>query len=1137
MRPSTLPLLIVSFCCFSCHFGGRLAESDIHTTVIIDADSVVATDGHSGKLFDILTAKSTGLNFINTIPDDYENNYWRYVFVYNGGSVNISDFNNDGLPDLFFTGVMVPHGLFLNKGNLQFEDITPTSGISKQKGEWTSGSTVADVNGDGWMDIYITNSRMDDPQLRKNKLYINQHNGTFTEEAEKYGLADPVTCSAANFFDYDNDGDLDMYLVTHPMDFINKFKTVYFQKIERGENLSDKLYRNNGDGTFTDVHVQAGINNHGFGLSCSTADIDGNGFQDIYVANDFGMYDFLYLNNGDGTFTDVSLTNILHHDVSSMGTDIADYNNDTYPDIFNADIELQNNYSYKTFQVSSQIEVVRILSNAGYGYQKHGNSLKLNNGDGTFREAGRTAGVAVTDWAWSGFFGDFDNDSYKDLFISTGYLQDFNIDETETYNKLRRACRISDSTVYYTLINSMPRHVLNQPNYIYKNNGDLTFTNMQHQWGIYYPSVSYGAACADLDKDGDLDMVCANANDHPFVYRNNAASAKNPAHYLRIQPVGYASNTKGNGTKVTLYYQGKKQYEQHSNTRGFISTTEDVMHFGLGATTLVDSVIIEWLDGKQQLLRNVAADQEIIADHADAIAADYYPKVTYQPLFTQITDASGLQYTHAENDFDDYLREFILPHKMSIGGPCIAAADVDGNGLEDVYIGGSLGKAGCLYLQKKEGQFIAGNFIPYAKGTHEDGGAVFFDADGDHDADLFLSGGGNEKAAGDGMYRDLFFLNDGKGNFEPAQHLIPEIKMPKSCAVPIDYDDDGDLDLFVGGRQYPGRYMAFVSSYIFRNDSGKFTDVSATIAPFLKDIGMVTDATVADINGDNKTELLITGDWMGVVVCTYTNNSFKRIDNGLMPDQLNGWWQSMCTADLDADGDQDIVLGNFGTNRRYVAERSSITGKLLPLEGYADDFDGNGTYDAVLAYYQKDKLYPIQLRERLLEQIPGIRDRIPTWDSYGKATMQDIFQEALPKAHHVQAYQFESMVLRNDNGKFTMLPLPVDAQLSVIMDMVITDVNADAIPDIICQGNLYQTDILIMRHDASIGNVLIGKGDGTFTALPWYASGFRTEGDTRGLVMINNSSKPILISTCNSGKVKVFRAINDLSRERVTAGR
>ncbi len=1119
-------LILIQHSFYSCSLLQK-KETETRASVIIDKNRILPTNTDNGKLFEILTGKTTGINFINTLPDNYEHNYWRYTFIYNGGSVNIGDFNNDGLPDVFFTGVMVPHHIYINKGNLQFEDISATAGITKNEYEWTSGSTVADVNGDGWLDIYICNSRWADPAKRGNKLFINNGDLTFTERAKEYGLTGDVTCSAANFFDYDNDGDLDMYLVTHPEDFINKFKTYYFQAIENNKNVSNKLYRNNGNNTFTDVHLEAGINNHGFGLGATVADFDENGYLDIYVANDFGMYDFLYFNNGDGTFTDASLTALKRHSVSSMGSDAADFNNDGLLDLYYVDIEMEENYSFKTFQISSQVEILRTLINAGYGYQNRGNSLKLNNGNRTFSEIGRTAGVGVTDWGWSTFFSDFDNDGNKDLFISTGYLQDFNVDETETYTKLRRACRISDSSIYYNLVNSIPKYTLNTPNFIYKNNGDLTFKDMRDEWGIYHPSSSYGAASADLDLDGDMDIICANANETPYVYKNNLEKNITTNNYINFQLKGYGGNTYGLGTKIKIYYGDTMQYIQHTNVRGFISTTENIIHFGIGKNKNIERVEITWLDGKKQELKNVDCNQTLIVDHLNAS-----PGVTFTaqaksiPIFNDAKSESGIIYSHVENDFEDFTREFLIPHKMSVSGPCIASGDLDGNGLDDIYIGGTFQKPGEIYLQNTPGKFSLSTIKLKSDIKYEDASALIFDAEMDGDNDLYIGSGGNEKIAGDKCYNDRFYINEGNGNFTMHNEKIISDAVPTSCVNACDFDKDGDLDLFVGGRQYPGKYLLPVSSSILQNEGGKFIDVTEKIAPALKNIGMVSSALWTDFDNDSNIDLMITGDWMPIVFLKNKGNSFENVTSKTNLKNMDGWWQSINGADLDNDGDMDYILGNFGTNRRFKNTISEKTGNILPLEGYyfkKPETEYNGL---MMSYYQHDISYPVHFRERMLEQFPEVRSTIPDWDSFGKMNTSDMFgAENLSKAYHVYAYQFESAVLiNNGNNNFEKINLPVEAQVSPVFGIICEDFTGDGIIDILCQGNYYQTDILVMRHDAGTGLLLEGKGNGKFNPIRSFESGFWSDGDARALTLVQcgETNSPIIVAGVNSGETKIY---------------
>lgn len=1103
-------------------------DTDTRGSVIADKAREVTLDGNSDKLFDILTGKSTGINFVNDLTENYQVNWWRYSYIYNGGGVSIGDVNGDGLQDLFFTGNLVPNKLYLNKGNLQFEDITEKAGIIKESWEFTYGSTIADIDGDGDLDIYLCNSRWDNPEKRRNKLWINNGDGTFTEKAKEFSLDDDSYSTHANFFDYDNDGDLDMYLVTHPVDFIDKNKTKYFQKIEKGVNLSDKFFRND-NGKFIECHIEVGINNHGYGLSATVADLNEDGFLDVFVTNDYAMYDFIYMNNGDGTFRDESLKAVKKTSINSMGSDIADFNNDGFQDIIVADMDMEDNYTYKTFMLSSQVEVMRILINAGYGYQNRSNSLQLNNGDGTFGEISRTAGVATTDWSWSTLLADFDNDGYKDLFITNGFLRDFHVDESETYHKLRRAVRIEDSSVYYDVREKLPHYVLSHPNFIFKNNGDLTFADSRDEWGIYYPSITYGAGYADLDNDGDLDIIASNVNETPWIYRNNSEKNAAKNNYIQFTFEGYNTNTHGFGTKVKIYTGNEMQYIQHCGIRGYITSLEEDVHFGLGVNNKVDMVEIEWLDGSKQILKNVDANQVITLKYSDASKnVSFENKQKAEPTFTKVTAELGIDFIHKDNDYDDYLREYLLPHKMSSLSPGIAVADVNNDGLEDFYIGGAINTSGAIYLQTAEGRFTKSTFQQSNPDDlkFEDGGALFFDADGDGDADLYVSSGSNEFAVGDINYSDRLYLNDGKGNFSRDASMLPSIKESSSVVIAADYDKDGDLDLFVGGRQVPGKYLASASSYILRNDEGKFTDITTEIAPELKEIGMVTSAVWSDFDNDKNIDLVITGDWMPVTFFKNNGGKFINTTSSAGLKDTDGWYQSIVGADFDLDGDIDYVVGNFGTNRRYKNTQSVKDGSNLPLEAFLKDFDNNGSEDFILAYYQHDNLYPAKTRERIIEQMPNIDEEFPTWDAFGKATVYDIFGEKqLNAAIHKKAYNFYSTVLINEgNGRFTMKHLPNEAQISVLFGITIDDFNEDGYPDILAHGNFYNTEIEITRHDAGTGILLTGKGDGTFMPVRSYISGLKNDGDAKGLaVLLKGANKqPVYLLANASGPLEAF---------------
>ncbi len=1103
-------------------------DTDTRGGAIIDKAREVTLDGNSGKLFDILTDKTTGIDFINDLSENYTVNWWRYSYIYNGGGVCIGDVNNDGLQDLYFTGNIAPNSLYLNKGNFKFENITEKAGLVKNPEKWPYGASMVDIDADNDLDIYVCMSRWDDPVRRENELWINNGDLTFTEKAKEFGLNANVYSTHANFFDYDNDGDLDMYLATHPVDFIDKNKTKYFQKIEQGKNMSNLFYINNGDNTFTESHLKVGINNHGYGLSATVGDVNDDGFLDVFVANDYAMYDFVYINNGDGTFRDESLKAIKKTSINSMGADISDFNNDGFLDMFVVDMDMEDNYTYKTFMLSSQVEVMRILLNAGYGYQNRSNSLQMNNGDGSFSEISRTANISTTDWSWTTFFTDFDNDGWKDLYIANGFLRDFHVDESETYHKLRRAVRIEDSTVYYEVRKELPTYVLDHPNYIFKNNGDLTFSDMRDDWGIYYPSITYGGGYADLDNDGDMDMVVSNVNQTPWVYRNNSEKLATKNNWVQFKFKGYAKNTPGYGTKVKIYCGDQMQYIQHSSARGYITTLQDDCHFGLGTAAKIDMVEVEWLDGSKEIMRDVPANQVVMLDHANASkAVQFDDHFKSEKTFVKNTDNLMIDFTHKEADYDDYLREFLLPHKMSTLGPGIAVGDVNGDGTDDFYIGGAAGQSGVLFTQSTDGKFTKSAWQQSANdgAASEDQGALFFDADNDGDNDLYVASGSNEFAANDAKYADRLYINDGKGAFSLAKSAIPAINSSSSVVTGADYDKDGDIDLFVGGRQIPGKFLAPASSNILQNDGGKFTDVTEKVAPMLKDIGMVTSAIWTDFDNDNTLDLVLTGDWMAITFLKNSGGKFNDVTANTGLANATGWWQSILGTDVDNDGDTDYIVGNFGTNRRYKNTTAVSDGHALPLEGFLYDFDKNGSEDFILSYYQHDKLFPVKTRERLIEQLPGIEEQFPTWDAFGKASVQDIFGDDLKNAIHRTAYIFHSSVLvNNGNGKFTIKYLPNDAQISTMFGMVTDDFNEDGFADILMHGNFYNTEIEITRHDAGNGLLLYGKGDGTFAPARGYLTGFKSDGDAKGLACVFDSKtkQPVYLLANSNGKMESY---------------
>ncbi|MBC8172679.1 MAG: VCBS repeat-containing protein, partial [Chitinophagales bacterium] len=747
---------------FGCSSNKKADITEWKFTENIDKSKIEKLDVENGKLFTLFTGATTGVNFNNEIKETFDLNYYRYGYSYNGSGVGVGDVNNDGLPDLYFTGNVVPDRLYINKGNLQFEDVTEKCGINQKPG-WSSGVTFADVNEDGWEDIYVCRMRYEDPERRKNLLYINNGDGTFTEKAKEFGIDNDTYSVHANFFDSDNDGDLDLYVVTHPTDFKDKNKQKNYQKIEEGTNSSNKFYRNEGNGKFTECHKEVGINNHGFGLSVTTGDINNDGWQDIFVGNDYIMHDYTYINQGDGTFKESSKELLTKTSYYGMGTELADYNNDGWLDMMTVDMDIEGNYGSKTFMQSNKQTFLRTLVNAGYLQQYGRNALQLNNGMGKFSEVANMAGVSTTGWSWSPLFVDFDNDGFKDLYVTNGFLKDSHMDVMEVYIKLTRANRLSDSTEYYDLRKSLPENsVLEWPDAMFKNNGDLTFDDVREEWGLYLPAMSYGAAYSDLDLDGDVDIIVANANFPALIARNNSDKLVNNK-YLRVKLNGEKGNPDGLGSKIYVTTADQTQYIQMETVKGYMSCSEPVAHFGLGGNEKADKVVVRWYDGKENVFTDVAANQVMVVNYSEAVKSSESAVLAGNLYFKNVTAEMGVDYKHKENEFDDFDREFLIPHELSNMGPGIAVGDANGDGLEDFFVGGAKDAAGVIYLQTTTGTFKKSDSYTAAGEDRisEDMGALFFDADSDGDKDLYIVSGGSDFPKDDAHLQDRLYTNNG----------------------------------------------------------------------------------------------------------------------------------------------------------------------------------------------------------------------------------------------------------------------------------------------------------------------------------------------------------------------------------------
>ena len=1034
-------------------------------------------------LFNLLTPDQTGVDFNNIVTDEKDHNILIYSNYYGGAGVGVGDFNKDGLADLFFAGNLVSDRLYLNKGNLKFEDVTDPAGI-EIGGGWSSGVLIGDINNDGWDDIYVTRELYDDkPALRRNKLYINQQNGTFTEQAEKYGLDDDERTRHATFIDFNKDGWLDLFLLNQPPNPGN-YSPLFGTDLMR-EEWAPRLYKNNTDGTFTDVSREAGVLIPGYGNSVIAADLNNDNWLDLYVANDYEAPDRLFLNNKNGTFTNIINEAGRHISYYAMGVDAADINNDGWLDVMTLDMVAEDNFRLKSNMGGMYPEAFWKIVNDGGHYQYMFNALHLNQGVSqngpVFSDIAQLAGVSSTDWSWSNIIADFDNDGWKDIFVTNGLLRDIrNSDAAKSFPKyVQHAIEdyiaanpnagevgifdVLDLKEALDLIPSVPLR-----NYIFKNNGDLTFSKKTQEWGMDMETFSNGCAYADLDNDGDLEIIVNNINAPASIFEN-----KSNANWLRVKLADHADKTALCGTKIKITANGKMQYAELANTRGMYSTSENLIHFGLGETTVIDELTATWPDGKTTHLSNISANQLLEIDPS-AIKKESSKNIN-EPLipFQNITDKTNLSFIHVENNFDDYDKQVLLPHQMSKFGPALAVGDINGDGLEDVFAGGAVGQAGTLFIQKENRQFDKTTVFEEEK-LQEDMDAIFFDADGDGDLDLYVVSGGNEYPPQNKMYQDRLYINDGKGNFQKNTEAVPVFRDSGGCVKAADFDGDGDLDLFIGGRLTPWSYPSPANSRLLKNENGKFVDITKTNAPGFVQLGLVTDALWSDYDKDGDLDLIVVGEWMPITIFENDTGVFAQ-NPKLKTQNSTGWWYSIEAADVDGDGDDDYFAGNLGLNYKYKATENE------PFEVHYDDFDGSGSKDIVLSYYNFGEQFPLRGRSCSSQQVPVIKDKFPSYNIFASAKLEDVYgEENLEKALHYSAQTFASVFIKNNNGQFELSPLPNEAQISSINDFLIRDFNDDKKLDILLAGNLFPAEIETPRNDAGIGLLLYGDGNGNW---------------------------------------------------------
>ena len=1055
-------------------------------------------------LFTRLPSEDTGIKFNNINVENEQINIFSYEYLYNGAGVATGDINNDGLVDIYFSSNNLENRLFLNKGNFEFEDITDRAGVGCKQG-WKTGVSMIDINGDGFLDLYVCRSADSNPANRKNVLLINNGDLTFTDKAAEYGLDDNSYSTQTAFFDYDKDGDLDAFILNHSLLQLSNSFDIRLTPNMRVPYIGNRLLRNDNN-KFVDVSDESGIfgpaSNYGLGIGMS--DFNNDGWADVYVSNDYVDKDKLYINDHHGKFLERSDNTFSHISQFSMGMDIADINRDGYMDLITLDMLPEDNKRQKLLFGPDRYDVFNTSVRNGYHYQYMRNMLQLNNGDGSFTEIGQIAGVSNTDWSWSALFADFDNDGWQDLFVSNGYKRDFTNNDFLKYRAdMQLKSMGSKRDKFSEMIKKMPSNKLH--NYIFRNNGDLTFKDVCVDWGFTEKTLTNGAAFADFDNDGDLDLVMNHMDEEAGIYRNNAQETS-PSNYLKVKLVGDDKNKSGIGARVTIYAAGQMQIREQFPVRGFQSSVDQTLHFGIGTIQTIDSLVVQWPLGQIQVVKNIKPNQQLSLDVKDAESADR-KKEAQEKLMTEVTP---LSFAHKENDVIDFKVQSLLPRMYSTQGPAMTQGDVNGDGRMDVFLGGAQGQASELQIQQRDGSYKNSSQTSFKKDNNSEAiDAVFFDMDNDNDLDLYVVNGGYEFAPDDKALQDELFKNSGNGKFEKV--TLPEMLSSGSCVRPADIDGDGDLDLFVGGRIVPGRYPEIPTSYILVNDGkGNFSIQTESVAPEIKTVGLVTDAAWLDLNNDQKKDLVIVGEWMPVKF--FLNENGKLIDRSsqYLKQRSEGWWNSVTMADTDNDGDLDLLLGNFGLNNQMKPTEQH------PVSMVYSDYDKNGSLDPLLCYYIGGTSYPYANRDELTDQVPMFKKRFTDYESYSEVTLDKILnpteQEASAK---VEAVRFETSLLKNNgDGTFAFSQLPLQAQFSPVFAIAAHDVNGDNKVDLIMAGNLEKTRVRIGRLSANAGFVFLGDGHGNFQHVPQSASGLNIKGDVRHILVdgtrvlfgVNNAS-------------------------------
>ena len=1081
-------------------------------------------------LFRLLTPDESGITFANTITPTESHTFERDFFLYNGAGVAVGDIDGDGLPDIYLTGNMVSSRLYLNRGGMRFEDITESAGVGTDR--WATGASMVDIEGDGDLDLYVSvaGPEWTPPEDRANLLFINNGDRTFSEAASSFGIADTGYTMHAVFFDYDGDGPLDLFLLANSPGEFGRGETgrAVFGPQTANPAGFDQLYRNNGNGTFTNTSEEAGIRQElGYGLGVVAADVNRDGWPDLYVSNDIAPSDVLYVNNGDGTFTDRSGEWLGHTSFAGMGVDIADFSNDGWPDILQVDMMPEDLGARKRVSGSTTLGELRRLSARGSSPQYNTNTLQLNQGvaaDGqvVFSEIARLAGVAYTDWSWSALFGDYDNDGFKDIFVTTGYPKAVTDFDYQSANIAARGIRDPERSRQRIRELLAGLHAFSVPNYAFRNDGDLTFTNSTREWGLGHAGFSYGAAQADLNNDGRLDLVVNNLDAPASIYEN-VSPGDSASHYLQVRLEGEQPNPRGLGSRLILTAGGQKQYVEHTPYRGYLSTMDDRIHFGLGRADRVDTLEVIWPDGRSQSLTAIPGSRLLTLRQRDATSrrASNPPtgdreKTPFQPM----DDDRGPSYEHRTHAYRiDYTVQPLLPHQVSREGPPIAVADVTGDGLEDVFIGGGGGFPGSLFLQQEDGRFVeSAQPGPWAAdGEHEDWGALFFDADGDGRPDLYVASGGYHLPPESVRLQDRLYINQGDGRFVSAPGALPEMPTSTASVEAGDFDGDGRLDLFVGGRLTPGSYPTPTRSYVLRNDGGRFTDITPEVAPeLLEPGGMITDAVWIDFTGDGRLDLVTAGIWMPIRFYANDGARLRNVTRSMRLPPMRGWWYSLEKGDLDNDGRVDLVAGNLGLNHTYTTSPESRFGV------YAADLDGDRSTDLVFTQEVDGTEYPFYGLALLGGDLEALYTRYPTFESFAGASTRQIFGP-LRDALHYQADTFASVWLRNEGeGGFTSIELPALAQVSPIRGLVVHDVDGDGNLDLLMAGNTYETEPNTPRADAGKGLWLRGDGTGRFRPVSPSESGFLAPLDVRDLALVDTPTGKVVLVANHGARLQAF---------------